>query len=66
MTEHARDVVHTFEVKREDWTGTPEYLRLQLRRDGSVTWTPIPLDELSLLAKTYDTKTDSVQRGGSR
>ncbi len=65
MTEHPRDIVHTFDVERDAWD-YPERVRLQLRRDGSVTWTPIPLDELGSLAKTYDTKTESVQRGEPR
>ncbi|WNN95047.1 hypothetical protein SEA_MAGRITTE_70 [Microbacterium phage Magritte] len=65
MNEHPRDIVHTFDVDRHahDY---PERVRLQLRRDGSVTWTPIPLEELSMFVKTYDTKTESVQRGTPR
>lgn len=68
MNEHPRDILHTLDAEQDIGTYEPLrfVMRLQFRRDGSVTWTPIPLSELPSHKVTYDTKSDSVVRGEAR
>jgi len=68
MSEHARDVLHTLDVEQDVGIYAPmrSVMRLQFRRDGSVTWTPIPLEELPRHMSTYDTKSGYVLNGEAR
>lgn len=65
MSDHPRDILHTLDVCEDIGTYEAAYsfMRLQFRRDGSVTWTPIPPETLRQGAWTYDTKTDTIVRG---
>lgn len=63
--EHPRDILVTMDVRQDVGTYEPRYLvmRLQFRRDGSVTWTSIPLEDLYEHHLTYSTKYETVIYG---
>lgn len=68
MTEHPRDIMFTMDVTEDIGTYEPVYLkmRVQFRRDGSVTWISIPLEELNDRNWTYSTKDDTLVKGKKR
>ena len=62
--EHPRDVLREMTVTEDVGRYEPQYLdmRLQFRRDGSVTWRTIPKAERKTGHWTYDTKAGTIVR----